>query len=915
MMMNVFKRKKTGGALDSLTAREKAKLEELIFEEEKKGEKRVNKITFVISAVILLIVFIIVILFGIQPNFEADVIVIGLFFLYNLILFIILKKDIYYRFFKYMTVTVTVTAIIFLLYLYSVTSGWLHATRTVTITVFFLVICLSGYYQRPRLPVYTAVLSSCGYLIIYFYTVFFTDIPVVVIENYKEPVLSWDLAIMYPGFFLITGGIVSTITRRLQIILGRSIHYEAEAFFRKETEETNRKLKELDHFKTLFFQNITHEFRTPLTLILGPLDSLLSSDSASVSGTVRGRLEVIQRNAKRLLYLVNQLLDLARIESGKMTLRVRETDIVEFLRRIVSVYHSFAAGKNIDLSLTTDREACLLFIDTEKIEKVINNLLSNAFKFVKSGGRITVSVSGPVGVSSAIGKDSYRQSGIEDVVVIKVRDTGIGIPEDQLESIFDRFRQVDGSSTRDAEGTGIGLSLVKEYVGLHHGAIEVTSELESFTEFSVYLPAGKTHLKKEEIITGDDGETLPDNDAVLPLEAKRTIHTGREGAGGKGTAPGQEKVLVVEDNDDMRQYISEILKDTYALYEAKNGEEAMASVSAVVPDLIISDVMMPKMDGNQLIAALRKNEKTKKIPVILLTAQTSEEYKIKKLIEGVDDYISKPFNPRELQARVAILLKAREYERIIVNSITYTSRIQRSILPGESTLDRYIRHFSIWKPRDIVSGDIYWFKSFSDTEFLVAVIDCTGHGVPGAVMTMTANSVLNRIADDYVHDDPSAILGNLNILMRETLKQNTPHPLSDDGLDIALCYADTKKEKLVFAGARLSLLYFQNGILQEIKGDRQSIGYVRSREDYRYANHDVPLDGETCYYLATDGYYEQNSPGSTIPMGRQRFFGYLKSCAVMSLDDQKVFLEKSLSDFERDAPQRDDITVIGFRFT
>jgi serine phosphatase RsbU (regulator of sigma subunit) len=314
--------------------------------------------------------------------------------------------------------------------------------------------------------------------------------------------------------------------------------------------------------------------------------------------------------------------------------------------------------------------------------------------------------------------------------------------------------------------------------------------------------------------------------------------------------------------------------------------------------------------------ALRKHEKTKKIPVIILTAQASEDYKIQKLEEGVDDYISKPFNPRELQARVAILLKAREYERIIVDSITYAKRIQLSILPRDSILDQYMKeYFIIWKPRDIVGGDIYWFRNISDTEFILAVIDCTGHGVPGAVMTMIANSLLNRIVDDYVHDNPSQVLKNLNALMRDTLKQNIASALSDDGLDIGLCYVDTRNKTLLFSGARLSLFYFHDSTLREITGDKQSIGYKKSRDDYEYRNHEVHMKGSNMFYMATDGYYEQNSPESNLPLGREKFKELLKSCSSIPFVEQKSYLEKTLSQYQLDTPQRDDITLLGFHIS
>jgi signal transduction histidine kinase len=348
----------------------------------------------------------------------------------------------------------------------------------------------------------------------------------------------------------------------------------------------------------MFFQNITHEFRTPLTLIIGPLDSILNSESSSLSEPLRHQLMVIEENAKRLLHLVNQLLDLSKIEGKKMKLRACETDFVEFCKRIVAVYHSYAERKKIELTLATQTESLLLHIDQEKIEKVMHNLLSNAFKFVKPGGDITISVSGPIDVSLIEKNKGFIKSGILKVVQIKVKNTGIGIPSDALSSIFERFRQVDDSSTRNTEGTGIGLSLVKEYVELHYGAIDVCSELGKYTEFSVFLPFGKSHFKENEIISGTADASISDYVTLLPADKDTGKQEESYSDTGVQAVHGHEKLLIVEDNDDMIQYIKDVLKNNYAIYEAKNGEEGLARALHILPDLIISDVMMPKMDGS-----------------------------------------------------------------------------------------------------------------------------------------------------------------------------------------------------------------------------------------------------------------------------------------------------------------------------
>ncbi|MBN2444074.1 MAG: hypothetical protein JXJ04_22110, partial [Spirochaetales bacterium] len=299
--------KKKPETIDTLTKEQRIKLDELLYKEEKNGEKRVNRITLITSIVFLIIIFSIIGLVGYSPNSTANLISLFIFFVYNVVMFILLKKNIYLPVFKYITVFINVTTIIMCLYLYSYFTGWVHALRTISLLIMFIIISLSGFYQRPRVPVFAAVLVSIEYALLFFYALFFTDIPMSQMETFEIPAISIDLVIVYCCMFLIVGFIVSYITRRLQILLERSLHFEAEAILKKEIEEAHKKLKEMDHYKTVFFQNITHEFRTPLTLILGPLDSILSTQRGTISEKVKEELIIIRRNAKRLLLLVNQL--------------------------------------------------------------------------------------------------------------------------------------------------------------------------------------------------------------------------------------------------------------------------------------------------------------------------------------------------------------------------------------------------------------------------------------------------------------------------------------------------------------------------------------------------------------------------------------------------------------------------------
>ncbi len=431
------------------------------------------------------------------------------------------------------------------------------------------------------------------------------------------------------------------------------------------------KLEELDKMKSRFFSNISHEFRTPLTLILGPLQNLISETTNEGS---RQKLNIMHRNARRLQRLINQLLNLSKLEAGKMKLRARKENIVTLSRLFVQSFESYAVQRNIKLLFTSNTDEIPVYVDREKIEKILNNLLSNAFKFTPDGGRIEVVVkSGKSDDGSQKLLIGSQQSTIESLqsavgsqhyVEIIVSDTGTGISPKLLPHIFDRFYQVDDSYTKDQDGSGIGLALTKELVELHQGEIKVESNPYKLPEgkstiFTVYLPKGKSHLKPDEIL--ETIETLeeaiaPDiPDLVEPDIVRKQRETLQNGELDT-TAP---IILVVEDNADLRMYIRGFLDQKYHVIEGEDGKKGLKKAIKEVPDLIISDVMMPKMDGYQLCEKLKTDERTSHIPVILLTARATMESKIEGLETGADDFITKPFEPIELQVRVKNLIEQR----------------------------------------------------------------------------------------------------------------------------------------------------------------------------------------------------------------------------------------------------------------
>jgi signal transduction histidine kinase/DNA-binding response OmpR family regulator/ligand-binding sensor domain-containing protein len=415
-------------------------------------------------------------------------------------------------------------------------------------------------------------------------------------------------------------------------------------------------LAEVDRLKSRFFANISHEFRTPLTLILGPIhkwrDRTHDEDE-------KNDLQMAERNAHRLLGLINELLDLSKLEAGAMKLRASRMNIVPVLKGIAFSFESSAGMRGVDLQVLADPEEIHAYIDRDKLEKILTNLLSNAFKFTQQGGAVTVALSSSLPLPRSGG------GGWE----VRVTDTGIGIPADQLGKVFDRFYQVDASQTREYEGSGLGLALVKELVELHHGTIEVESEVGKGTTFTVRLPLGRSHLSDDEIVE----EPVSDEPMIREM--------GGAPAGGETGEPREERepeqagdekpiVLIVEDNVDVRTYIKDYLVPAYQVTEARDGAEGIEKALEDIPDLIICDVMMPKKDGYEVCRTLKCDEKTSHIPIILLTAKAASENKIEGLETGADDYLIKPFDPKELLARVRNLIDLRRKLRERFNTGT-----------------------------------------------------------------------------------------------------------------------------------------------------------------------------------------------------------------------------------------------------
>lgn len=410
--------------------------------------------------------------------------------------------------------------------------------------------------------------------------------------------------------------------------------------------EANLKMKELDRVKTKFFANVSHELRTPLTLLLAPLDSFLKGDYGKQTKSNTFIFESMQRNAIRLHKLINNLLDFSKIEARKMSLDLKTCNVSKLLAYCISNIESSAASQGIEVSFEDRTGGLTTQIDPDLMEKAIFNLLSNALKFNQANGTVQVML---------------EKNG--DEFQITVRDSGIGIPADNLDSIFDRFSQVDTSSTRKYEGTGIGLAFTREIVTLHNGRISVSSELGKGSEFAILFPC--TSPEGSELLSETiDGETFPVEEKRLQLETGSS-----RGKNSRQTAGKSETILIVEDNNDMLDYLNSLLCKNYKILNAFTGEEALRLMSREPIDLMLADVMMPGMDGYELVQAVRANEQYEGLPIILLTARSATSDKVEGIEKGANDYITKPFSPEELSARIKSQLKFRLLKEKVLSNL------------------------------------------------------------------------------------------------------------------------------------------------------------------------------------------------------------------------------------------------------
>ncbi len=425
---------------------------------------------------------------------------------------------------------------------------------------------------------------------------------------------------------------LNLVAGQIATAIGNAKAYEEE---RKRAES----LAELDRAKTVFFSNVSHEFRTPLTLMLGPLDDGLADANHPLPAIQRERQEVVRRNARRLLKMVNSLLDFSRIEAGRIEARFEATDLAALTLDLTSTFRSAIESAGLRLVVNTSGVEGLVYVDRGMWEKIVLNLLSNAFKF------------------TLVGEIEVSLTSTDEFAVLVVRDTGSGIAASDLPHIFERFRRVEGTRGRTQEGTGIGLALVQELVRLHGGAVTVVSAPNEGSSFTVRIPRGSAHLPTQHIGPSQPEEPVAARAALfvdeasrwaptlldvdVPLSLSLSEHAERSG-----------RILLADDNADMRDYVSRLLGQYYDVVAVGDGEAALREIRDRPPDLVLADVMMPRLDGFGLLKALRDDSETRALPVVLLSARAGEEARIEGMRAGADDYLVKPFSSRELIARI-----------------------------------------------------------------------------------------------------------------------------------------------------------------------------------------------------------------------------------------------------------------------
>jgi PAS domain S-box-containing protein len=539
-------------------------------------------------------------------------------------------------------------------------------------------------------------------------------------------------------------------------------------------------LAELDRAKTAFFSNVSHEFRTPLTLMLGPLEDL---QAAALPEPSRALVEAAQRNGQRLLKLVNTLLDFARIEAGRVQASYEPTDLAALTADLASNFRSACERAGLRLTVNCPPLAQPAYVDREMWEKIVLNLVSNAFKFTLAGG-IEIALS-----------DSPTH------FQLTVSDTGCGIPAEELPRMFERFHRVQEARGRSHEGSGIGLALVNELAKLHGGSIAVQSERDQGSTFTVTLPKGSAHLPAQHVKAPREASSTAARAGAYVAEALGWLPDGVNASPSR--PQNAQRVVVADDNADMREYVRRLLVDQYEVEAVGDGRAALAAARARRPELIISDVMMPQLDGFGLIRELRADPELAAIPVVLLSARAGEEARLEGLGHGADDYLVKPFSPRELLVRVGALVKSAELHRRAIEA-----RAQFETLLNEAPLGVYL----------------------VDQDFRIAAVNPVAVPAFGDIPEL-----IGRDFDEVIHILwPKAYADEIVRIFRRTLETGEPHiepEHIEERLDRGVTeYYEWRVSRIPLPGNRRGVVCYFRDISKAVT-TREALREADSRKD------------------------------------------------------------------------------------
>ncbi|MCF2489447.1 ATP-binding protein [Dyadobacter sp. CY347] len=550
---------------------------------------------------------------------------------------------------------------------------------------------------------------------------------------------------------------IQLIADQISLGVNNTLAYEEE---RKRAEA----LEALDKAKTLFFTNISHEFRTPLMLILGPLEELLNKPVSNLTNAERQSVEVTHRNALRLLKLVNALLDFSRIESGRHQARFVSTDLATYTRNLSANFRSVIESAGLQLNVITDDHMPPVYLDRQMWEKIVFNLLSNAFKFTLEGA-ITVKL-------FADGENA----------VLTVTDTGVGIPEPELPHMFERFHRVQNAAGRTYEGTGIGLSLIKELILLHNGSVSVESVEGQGSCFTVSIPFSTAHLSQTHILEDSDSLEITNSNAYLHeaaalVEKQEVLAAVNSDDIESESGEASELVLIVDDNPDMRQHIESLVSTKYDTITATNGQDALDKIKKYKPTLILSDIMMPEIDGIELLRRVKANPETSQLPVILITARAGEESKIEGYEIGADDYLVKPFSSNEMLARIKSQIKMhRARKRIEESQKLFTEELEQQVqqrtkdlLLANKELEsfNYIASHDLQEPLRKIQTFIHLIqKNKADTDAVDVYyqkISSSAQRMSELIQSVLTYSRLAKTGDDYSAVDLNKIVQNIEV--------------------------------------------------------------------------------------------------------------------------------------------------------